>query len=377
MAGNQSGVTMAAVRTIGNGGYDRLEYGDVPIPEVRDGEVLVQVLAAGVNATEINTRLGWYSSSVDTDPEKLAGDRSEADREKSDGGWNAATPFPLIQGTDACGRVVAAGSEGDRRLVGERILVRPCIRRSGWESRDTVWMGSDFDGAFAQFVRIPASEVFPVDCDWSDVELGSIPCAYGTAENMLHRADVSKGDRVLVTGASGGVGSAAVQLAGRRGASVTAVAGRDKADAVAALGADRVITRDEDLLAALEEESITVAVDNVAGSGFPAVLRALARGGRYVTSGAIAGPRLELDARTLYLKDLTLIGCTAWEAPVFPDLIAAIEAGEIRPLVAGTFPLERIVEAQKTFMEKRHVGKFVLIPPGMTESQRSLFPGGA
>ena len=90
-------------------------------------------------------------------------------------------------------------------------------------------MASDFDGAFAQYVKVPASEVFPVDCAWTDVELGSIPCAYGTAESMVHRANVQAGDHVLVPGASGGVGSAVVQLSKRRGATVTAICGPSKA----------------------------------------------------------------------------------------------------------------------------------------------------
>ena len=93
------------------------------------------------------------------------------------------------------------------------------MRRHGFSSPENIWMGSDFDGAFAQFVKVPASEAFLVNCDWNDAELATIPCAYGTAENMIHRADVHKGMRVLVAGASGGVGSAAVQLAKRRGAS--------------------------------------------------------------------------------------------------------------------------------------------------------------
>ena len=187
---------------------------------------------------------------------------------------------------------------------------------------DTVWMGSDFDGAFAEYVTVPAGEAFPVDCDWTDAELGAIPCAYGTAENMLHRAGVTAGDHVLVTGASGGVGSATVQLAHRRGARVTAITSPGKADAVRHLGADEVLARDADL----PSDVFDVAVDNVAGAGFGAVLSALRRGGRYVSSGAIAGAVVDLDMRTMYLRDLRLIGCTAWDEPVFPNLIGYISA---------------------------------------------------
>ena len=97
------------------------------------------------------------------------------------------------------------------------------------------------------------------------------------------------------------------------------------------------------------------------------------QGGRYVSSGAIAGPIVQLDMRTFYLRDLTMIGCTAWDEPVFPNLISYIERGEIRPLVAKTFPLEQIVEAQREFTKKKHVGKLVLIPLPLEESQLSMF----
>jgi NADPH:quinone reductase-like Zn-dependent oxidoreductase len=98
------------------------------------------------------------------------------------------------------------------------------------------------------------------------------------------------------------------------------------------------------------------------------MLRTLRRGGRYVTAGAIAGPLVTLDMRILYLRDLTLIGATAWDEPVFPDLVAYIERGEIRPLLAKTLPLERIADAQREFLEKRHAGNLVLIPPAPVKS---------
>jgi NADPH:quinone reductase-like Zn-dependent oxidoreductase len=364
---------MKAVVTNGNGGYEQLEYRDVPVPELAPGEVLLQVLAAGVNNTEINTRLGWYSSAVTTGTEDLPAGEKEKAKAKADGGWNEATPFPFIQGTDCCGRVVAVAPGGNESILGLRALVRPCIRRSGWESLENIWMASDFDGAFAQFVKVAAGEVFPVDCEWSDAELGTIPCAYGTAENMVHRAKVSAGDHVLVAGASGGVGSAVVQLAKRRGAIVTAIAGKDKLAQVRSIGADRVIARDEDTVAGLGEKSVDVVVDNVAGPAFGGMLKVLKRGGRYVSSGAIAGPLVTLDMRDFYLKDITLIGCTAWDEPVFPNLVSYIEKGEIGPLLAKTFPLERIADAQRAFTEKTHVGKFVLIPPPLDPAQSAFF----
>ncbi|MCW8907507.1 MAG: alcohol dehydrogenase family protein [Sedimenticola sp.] len=361
--------TMKAVVTIGNGGYDKLVYRDVPVPSPGPGEVLVRVLAAGINNTEINTRLGWYASSVDDATTALAGREDATAGSITGGGWNGATPFPLIQGTDCCGRVVTGGGGVDETLIGQRVLVRPCMRNQGFGSWSHRWMASDFDGAFAEYVKVPATEIFPVDCDWSDQELATIPCAYGTAENMLHRAGVASGDRVLITGASGGVGSAALQLAVRRGAQVIAVASREKHPALADLGAECLLGREENPLDVLGEASLDVVVDNVAGVDFGDRLKLLRAGGVMVTSGAIAGPRVGIDLRDLYLKDIRLQGTTAWDEPVFPNLVRYIERGEIRPLLAGSYPLKDIVQAQQVFMEKRHVGKLVLVPPVADEQQ--------
>lgn len=360
---NPSQKTMMAVVTTANGGFDKLDYREVPIPELQTGEVLIQVLAAGINNTEINTRLGWYSDSVTAATDDTAIQAEEQEVEVTDGGWNDKTPFPLIQGTDCCGRIVTVAPDVDAGRVGSRVLVRSCMRLDGYDTLDNIWMASDFDGAFAQFVRVPASEVFAVESQWSDAELATIPCAYGTAENMVHRARVKASDHVLVTGASGGVGSAVVQLVKRRGARVTAVAGKSKMDALYAIGADNVIERDSDLIEAIGENSIDAVFDNVAGEGFGPLLKILKRGGRYASSGAIAGPLVTMDMRHFYLKDLNLIGCTAWDEPVFPNLITYIEKDDIKPLLAGSFDLQDIAEAQQRFLKKEHVGNFVLIPP--------------
>jgi len=339
--------TMKAVVTTGNGGLDMLEYRDVPVPRPGPGEVLLQVLAAGVNNTEINTRLGWYSSSVTADTQRAAEAEGGEALAREDGGWTAPTPFPLIQGTDCCGRVVGVASGDDEGMIGRRVRVRPCMRPRGFGSMENIWMASDFDGAFAQFVKAPASEVFAVECDLSDVELGAIPCAYGTAENMLHRGAVTGAEHVVVTGASGGVGSAAVQLARRRGAAVTAVAGRAKTEQVRALGANRVIDSDDDIVAALGERSVDVVVDNVSGPAFGGLLDVLKRGDRYVSSGAIGGPIVTLDKRTFYLKDLTLMGCTAWDEPVFPALVsfAQVFVKELGVRHSGVGPTWQTVKA--------------------------------
>ena len=193
--------------------------------------------------------------------------------------------------------------------------------------------------------------------------MASLPCAYSTAEGMLQRAKVEKGEHVVIAGASGGVGSAAVQLAKRRGAVVTAIAGREKADQLRSIGADRVLHRGESIVEQLGKETVDVALDVAAGPSFSELLDVLKKGGRYAVAGAIAGPIVELDVRTLYLKDLTFFGCTFQEDVVFENLLSYVERGEIRPLIGKSYPLSEIVQAQQDFLSKRLMGKLVLVIP--------------
>ena len=347
---------MLAAVTTGNGGFEMIEIRRVPVPVPSAGEVRIRVLAAGVNNTEINTRLGWYSETVrSTDDAASAASDAEEVVQRTDGGWNAATPWPLIQGTDCCGIVDQLGDNVDPLLLGRRVIVRACMRADGFDSMDHIWMASDFDGAFAEYVKVPASEVFPVDCDWSDAELGAIPCAYATAENMLHRADVGAGDRVLVTGASGGTGSASVQLAARRGAHITAMASPSKCDEVLAFGAHDVIARGE----TPASRSFDVVIDNVAGPGFSEVVNAVRPGGAFVPLVPSPAPSLNSTfARSTYVM------CVSSAAPHGTRTCSRISSGTSRRFgrMSQTFPLTEIVAAQQEFLDKRHVGKFVLIP---------------
>jgi NADPH:quinone reductase-like Zn-dependent oxidoreductase len=356
---------MVAVYLTGHGGLEKLDYrDDIEVPEPAADEVLIKVGAAGVNNTDINTRIGWYSKKVDSDTNS-GGASGFAEVDSEDASWSGVPlEFPRIQGADCCGVIVAVGREVDSSRIGERVIVRNMLRSYvGYRPFECWTFGSECDGGFAQYAKAPARETHRVDCDWSDAELASIPCAYSTAEGMLHRAAVGA-ERVLVTGASGGVGSAAVQLAKRRGAHVTALASAAKLDEVKALGADVVVDRNADLVASIGANTIDVVIDLVAGAGWPSLLEVLKRGGRYATAGAIAGPLVELDVRTLYLKDLTLIGCTFQDDVVFENLVGYIERGEIRPLVAKTFALADIKIAQQAFLDKQFIGKLVLIPPG-------------
>jgi NADPH:quinone reductase-like Zn-dependent oxidoreductase len=329
---------MRAMVLTGFGGPEQLQLQEVPTPEPGPGDVLVAVAAAAVNNTDLNTRLGWYGA----------------------GGWSGTATTPRIQGADVCGRVTAVGAGVPAGRIGERVVLEPVLRRMHGRALDPSWyLGSECDGGFAEYVRIPAENAHPVHRGLSDVEWASFPCSFSTAEHLLARSELAAGEDVLITGASGGVGSAAVQLAKARGAAVTAVCGAAKAAAVAALGADRTVHRDDPLGRAAYD----VVVDLVGGPRWPDHLAALRRHGRYATAGAIAGAHVELDLRTLYLHDLTLIGATLYDETVFPALLRRIESGAVDPVVAATFPLSEMPQAQEAFARHRHVGKIVLTVP--------------
>ena len=339
---------MRGVWLTGHGGLDKLSLrDDIPTPRPGPREVLIRVAAAAVNNTDINTRIGWYSKSGDT---------------HEDASWaGAPIGFPRIQGIDACGQIVAVGQQVNADRIGERVLVEPCLREANGRELERPWFfGSECDGAFAEYTTVAARHAYPIESPLSDTELASFPCSYATAENLLSRSHTQAGERVLITGASGGVGSAAVQLARARGARVIAITSAAKAQALRDLGAEQTLLRDDRLVETLGPDSIDVVIDLVAGPQWPELLDSLRPGGRYAVAGAIGGPMVELDVRTLYLNDLSLFGCTILEPEVFPNLIDHIEQGRISPLVAETYPLEKIADAQTAFLAKNHVGKIVL-----------------
>ncbi len=345
---NEIPKTMRGIWLAGHGDFDKLEVrNDIKVPVPGANDVLICVSAAAVNNTDINTRTAWYSKS---------------DADSDDASWaGEALTFPRVQGADVCGQMVAVGDGIDKHRIGERVLVEPCIRHANGQELTQPWyFGSECDGGFAQYTIVDAKHAYKVESDLSDVELASFPCSYSTAENLLTRANVKAGDKVLITGASGGVGSAAIQLTRARGAKAIAITSVVKSKALLDLGATKTINLEGNVVEHLGENSIDVVIDLVAGPKWPELLEVLRPGGRYAVAGAIGGPLVDLDVRTLYLKDLSLFGCTVLEPDVFANLIEHIEQGRVSPLVAETYPLEQIVDAQKSFLSKRHIGKIVL-----------------
>ncbi len=359
--------TMNAFVLTGHGGLDVLEYRtDWPTPNAGPEEVLIKVGACGLNNTDVNTRSGWYSKSVSEATTGGAYDEVSGD----DPTWGGAPlQFPRIQGADAVGTVVATGAKADATLIGKRVIVDGWLRdwNEPMNRNRTGYFGSECDGGFAQYTTADHRNVHAINSTLSDAELATFACSYSTAEGMLSRAAVTDQDVVLIPGASGGVGSALIQLAKLRGARVVAMASESKHAEVARLNPDALLPRNPANLAtalqqAIGSDTVTVVADVVGGDYFSTLIDRLERGGRYTCSGAIAGPMVEMDLRTFYLRDLTFTGSTVLTTDVFPRLVSYIDAGKLQPMLAESFPLADLKIAQQAFIDKKHTGNLVVIP---------------
>jgi NADPH:quinone reductase-like Zn-dependent oxidoreductase len=348
---------MDAVLLTGHGGLEKLNFvRDQPVPDCAADEVLLETAACGLNNTDIWVREGAYGA--DDDPHAISTWRR----------GRSTLEFPRIQGADIVGRIVKVGGEVPASRLGERVIVDGSIYNRADDSlADIDYIGHGRDGGYAEYVSVSAAQAHQIQSTMTDEELATFWCSYHTGEQMLERASVKDGERVLITGASGGVGSALIQLCRARNAIPYAVVGEGKEKAILAVGAEAAITRGRGNLAldvekATDGKSIDVVADLVGGSMFRVLLNILRPEGRYTTAGAIAGPVVELDLRTVYLKHLQLHGSSQGTRAAFQRVVELIESGYLKPLLAATYPLSRIHDAQKYFMAKRFVGNVVVVP---------------
>lgn len=334
---------------------------DVDEPSPGVGQVLVGVRAAGVNNTDIWTREGAYGSPAD--PDAVAG-------------WlGVPVDTPRIQGADVTGVVEQVGRGVDEAWVGRRVLVDPAFYADASPDADVVaLLGSERDGGFAEAVVVDSEQVHDVsDAPLRDAELACLPIAYGTAMGMLTRGRAANGECVVVTGASGGVGVALVQLAAAAGLRVVALSTHDKAEHLIELGADTVVDRHSstltDDLAAAAPTGIDLVADVVGGGLFSIWPGVISRRGRIVVAGAIAGPVVTLDLRPLYLQQRQIIGSTMHTRRDFGALVDRARRGEISPPVAARYGLEQIHAAQQAMRDGSTIGKVVIdrmAAPGAT-----------
>jgi NADPH:quinone reductase-like Zn-dependent oxidoreductase len=363
--------TMKAVLLTGHGGPDKLVYReDVPAPRPAAGEVLIEVSACGMNNTDVWVREGAYGT--DEDAEATASWRRAGENTLS---------FPRIQGADTVGRIAAVGTGVAEGRVGERVMVDFSLYNRDDDSLvDIDYIGHGRDGGYAEYCAVPAENAHAVSTAMSDAELATFCCAYLTGEHMLDRTRVAAGERVLITGASGGVGSGLIQLSRARGAIPYAVASRSKAEAVKDVGAEAVICRGEgDLVAAVEAatggRAIDVVADLVAGPLFGDLLQILRPEGRYICAGAMGGAIVPFDVRTMYLKHLELHGSSQGTRAAFRRLVGYIEAGKIKALLGGLYRLSEFHQAQRDFMAKGFVGKLVVVPDAKWDEVNAALEG--
>lgn len=360
--------TMRAVVLTGHGGLDKLEYReDWPTPRPGPGDVVVRVGACGLNNTDINTRTAWYSKTVTDGITDSGGKLGFAEADEGSASWsNKPLTFPRIQGADVVGCIAAVGSDVDPSRVGERVMIDPWLLGVGdWMNPEvSPYYGSECDGGFAEYTKVRTENALVLKSKLSDAELATFPCVLHTAENLIARTQLQPGETIVIAGASGGVGTAAIQLSVLRGARVIAIASASKAELLTTLGASVVIDRNEaDLEKAIRDAAggaVDVGVDVVGGSMFMPIINALRQGGRYSSSGAISGPEVTFDLRQLIYKDLQLTGATITPPGTMVRMVKLIERGQLRPLLAHQFPLKNLAEAQETFMQKQHVGNIVV-----------------
>ncbi|NYV74753.1 zinc-binding dehydrogenase [Streptomyces sp. UH6] len=344
--------TMRAVRLTAHGGPEVLVPAEVAVPTPRAGELLIRVSAVALNNTDLWTRDGAYGRPGD--PRALSG-------------WRGPIDFPRIQGADVAGRVVAVGSEADAGLLGRRVVVDPAIYDTdGPDAYPVGLMGSERDGGYAEYVTARVERAHDVtDSPLTDAQLAALPTAYGTALGMIERGRLRQGETVLVSGASGGVGLALVQIARARGARVLAVSRGSKMSLVRDAGAHEVIDRGRDLdeqVRVVAPDGVDVALDVVAGDLLSEGLPWLREGGRWVVAGALGGYDVAFDVRRLYLHNAQVIGSAMHTPHHFDLLMEMAREAAVQPVIATTYPLEEAALAQEELARRGHVGKIVLLP---------------
>lgn len=334
-----------------HGGPEVVEIADVPRPEADAGQIIIAVRAAALNHLDLWARRGLPGLEL---------------------------PFPHIGGSDIAGVVQELGDGVAGPTPGTRVLVNPSLwcGRCDWclqgeESLCTSYkiIGEHVRGGFAEFAAVPAANVHPIPDDISFEEASAVPLVYQTAwRGLVSRGRLAAGESVLVTGASGGTSTAAIQIAKHLGATVFAVtAGPEKAARVRELGADHVIDRLEsdfskEIWKATDKRGIDLAFDSVGEAVWPELLRSLARGGRLVTYGATTGPAGQVEIRLTFWKQLQIIGTTMSSASEFDTVMSLVFERKLKPVIDVVWPLEDAHEAHRRLEAGEQFGKIVLKP---------------
>ena len=332
------------------GGPEVMEVRNVPIPDPGVGQVRLKVEASAMNHLDLWVRRGLPIE----------------------------TPMPHIGGSDIAGVVDSVGPGVDERIVGTRVVVDPSLdygwyegydRGEAFDDRRFTIIGEHTQGGFAEYTVVPASNLLEIPEGVSSVDAAAAGLVFVTAwRALVTRAQVRPGERVLITGASGGVGTAAVQVAARAGAKVFAVTGGPEMVAMAKeLGASIAYDRFEvdfsrEVWRDTYKKGVHVVFDTVGEAVWPQCLRALAPQGRLVTSGATTGSRGVTELRLVFWKQLSVIGSTMGTPTEFRQVMSLVFDGVFNPVVQEVIPLEEAERAHEILEMGKVFGKLVLVP---------------
>ncbi len=364
--------TMAAMVLTGHGDIQKLEYQtDFPTPRPGPDEVLVQVTATAKNNTDRKAREGLYPT------------QDKDDVTSFQMGGKATLTFPRIQGADVVGRVVAVGADVSEERLGQRGLLDfnlyPDARRTINLVPD--YYGHGADGGYAEYIAVPSDQFHSVDDpNLADAQLAAMGmCSYQTALHMLTSARVKAGERILVTGASGGVGTALIQLCRIMGAIPYALSQADKAEALLALGAEAVLDRSdmqgftEKVMDATGGEPIDAVMDLVGGEATSQFIDTMIvdmhrrnDNPRLSIAGASGGNVSEVLWTRIYLYQVQIFGVSHGTREEADQLIDWIRAGDLKPVLHAAFKLSDLHRAEEYFMNRgsNYLGKIVIVPDG-------------
>lgn len=337
---------MRAVVLREHGNNDKLQFvADYPTPQAGPGDVILRVRASSINYHDVFTRRGMPGIKV---------------------------PLPVIIGLDVAGEIVEIGQDVEGWGLGDRVLVDPINRVEGG------LMGETIDGGLAEFCRARAHQLIRIPDNVTFEQAAALPVAYGTAIRMMNTVgQIRAGEKVLILGASGGVGVCCVQLAKLAGAYVIACAGSDeKGRRLMAMGADEIIlyTQDDFMKVVHERHGkpqrrrssesggVDVVVNFTGGDTWVKSLRCLRLGGRLLTCGATAGYSPPEDIRFIWTFELQIRGSNGWEPEDIAKLFALVESGKLQVLIDKSFPLERGMDAVRVIEERAVFGKVVVTP---------------
>ena len=331
---------MRAVVIYEHGGRDKLVLDDVPDPTPSRGEILLRVKAVGLNYLDVFVRRGMPGLPID---------------------------LPRISGGDIAGEVAALGEGVQSVEVGQRLLIDPAVRMPDGTLGA---LGESTTGGLSEYMTVSADNAIPLPHDVSYEQAAALPIAYGTAWRMLRtRGRVRAGESVLVLGASGGVGTGAVQIAKMMGCVVFAAASSEhKLQRLKDLGADYLVN-----YAAHPEfhryvrgltagEGVDVVVNYTGGDSWVRSLKSVRHGGRILTCGATAGFDPPTDIRYIWRKEMDIIGSDGWRRQDLIDLLNAVRDGRITPVIGAVLPLDQTAEGHRLLEEREIFGKAIVKP---------------